>query len=119
LRLHQGAPAASPEALMRSRYAAYAVGAVDYLIATCDPEGPHFRSDRAAWAEEIAQFCRHTRFTKLSVRSSSETGDRGEVEFFAKLARAGEDVSFAERSRFRRVEGRWLYTDGDLLEPSA
>jgi SEC-C motif domain protein len=114
LRFHQGQPAPTPEALMRSRYSAYAVGAVDYLIATTDPAGPQFRPDRAAWAEEIAQFCRHTRFEKLTVEHASSHDDQGEVHFVAKLSRAGEDVSFAERSRFSRVEGRWLYHSGDL-----
>lgn len=102
---------------MRSRYCAYAIGAVDYLIETTDPAGPQFRADRQAWAAEITQFCAQTRFEKLSVRSASVDpgpGDEGEVRFFAKLSRAGQDVSFAERSRFTRVDGRWLYHSGEL-----
>jgi SEC-C motif-containing protein len=114
LRLHQGHPAPTPEALMRSRYSAYAVGAVDYLIATTDPTGPHFRADRAAWAAELQHYCAHTRFEKLTVRSASADEHRGEVRFVAKLARAGEDLSFAERSRFNRVDGRWLYHSGEI-----
>lgn len=97
---------------MRSRYSAYAVGAVDYLIATTDPAGPQWRDDRSAWADEIEQFCRHTRFEKLIVRSATADEDHGEVVFFAKLSRAGEDVSFEERSAFTRVDGRWLYHSG-------
>jgi SEC-C motif-containing protein len=108
LRAHQGHPAASPEALMRSRYSAYVVGAVDYLIVTTDPAGPQWRTDRATWADEIAWFCQHTRFEKLIVNSAIERDDHGEVHFFAKLSRGGEDCSFAERSRFTRVDGRWL-----------
>lgn len=99
---------------MRSRFSAYAVGDVDYLIATTDPAGPQFRADRDRWAEEIAEFCKRTRFEKLGVTHASEDGDRGEVVFFAKLSRDGEDVSFAERSRFTRVAGRWLYHSGEL-----
>ncbi len=104
---------------MRSRYSAYAVGAVDYLIDTTDPEGPRWRSDRAVWAAEIAEFCEHTRFERLSVRSTKAEGDRGEVSFFAELSRAGQDVSFAEHSRFRRVAGRWLYVDGTVDDSCA
>ena len=51
--LHQGAPAPSPEALMRSRYSAYALGLVDYIIDTTLPAGPHWQADRSAWASEL------------------------------------------------------------------
>ena len=119
LRFHQGAPAPSPEALMRSRYSGFVVGAVDYLIATTDPDGPHYQADRQAWAEEIAQFCKQTRFERLTVRSASAGGDRGEVSFFARLSREGQNVSFAEHSRFVRVDGRWLYHDGELERSSS
>lgn len=99
---------------MRSRFSAYAVGAVDYLIATTDPAGPQFRADRDRWAQEIAEFCKRTRFEKLAVRSASADGDQGEVAFFAWLSRDGEDVSFGERSRFSRSDGRWLYHSGEV-----
>ncbi len=95
---------------MRSRYAAYADGDVDYIIATTDHQGPQFQADRAAWAQSIAVFCRATRFEHLEIRAvGSVVDDRGEVEFFARLSRAGEDVSFVERSVFVRRDGRWLY----------
>ncbi|MCO4773120.1 MAG: zinc chelation protein SecC, partial [Deltaproteobacteria bacterium] len=64
-RLHEGAMAPSPEALMRSRYAAYAVGAVDYVLATTHPAGPHWRADRAAWARDVRGFCEGTDFEGL------------------------------------------------------
>jgi SEC-C motif domain protein len=116
LRLHRGAIAATPEALMRSRYAAYVVGDVEYIIATTDPEGPQFDADRAAWAQSIAAFSAATRFEQLEIRAIGPDGpdgpdiqEHGEVEFFARLSRGGEDVSFVERSAFVRRDGRWLY----------
>ena len=36
--VHEGQPAASPEALMRSRYSAYVHGEVDYLLNTWHPD---------------------------------------------------------------------------------
>jgi SEC-C motif-containing protein len=102
--------AATPEALMRSRYSAYAVGDVDYIIATTDPEGPQFEGDRAAWVRSIAAFCEATRFEQLEIRAASPvTDEHARVEFFARLSRGGEDVSFVERSAFVRRDGRWLY----------
>ena len=35
--LHQGMPASSSEALMRSRYSAYVLGNIDYLVASTLP----------------------------------------------------------------------------------
>jgi SEC-C motif-containing protein len=118
LRLHRGATAATPEALMRSRYAAYAVGDVDYIIATTDPNGPQFQADRSTWARSIAAFSAGTRFEKLEIRAVGPIVDeRGEVEFFARLSRDGDDVSFVERSVFVRRDGRWMYV-GPVDQPT-
>jgi SEC-C motif-containing protein len=114
--LHAGAAAASPEALMRSRYCAYAIGEVDYLLATTHAEGPQFRTDTRAWADEVRSFCMTTRFEGLEIRSSREQGDRGEVTFLARLRREGRDASFVEHSVFVREHGRWSYYDGDAGE---
>lgn len=99
---------------MRSRYCAYALGLVDYILATTDPEGGAWEHDRASWAADVLRFASSTSFTGLEIRSSHESGDRGEVTFHAQLRRGGDDVSFAERSSFVRVEGRWLYHDGEV-----
>jgi SEC-C motif domain protein len=124
LRFHQGqATPTSPEALMRSRYAAYALAKVDYVIATTDPAGPQFRSDREVWAAEIREFCEATRFVGLRIRANetreADSGpESGMVEFEAKLLRAGRDVSLIERSEFVHVDGRWLYHDGVVTQPA-
>ncbi len=111
----EGAPAAGPEALMRSRYTAYACGHLRHLVATTAPESPHFGADEVRWREELRAFCEGVSFDGLEVRAASQDGDRGEVTFFATLRRRadGVDVSFGERSRFVRRGGRWLYVDGD------
>lgn len=101
---------------MRSRYCAYAIGAVDYLLATTHPEGPQFRADTREWADEVESFCMTTRFEGLEIRSSREQGDRGEVTFLARLRQAGGDASFVEHSVFVREQGRWLYYSGDAGE---
>ncbi len=110
-----GAAAETPEALMRSRYTAYAAGDIAYVMHTTDATGPRGRADTQAWAAEVRQFSESVRFEGLEVRAASASGDTGEVTFFATLSQAGADVSFGERSRFVRREGRWLYVDGDRL----
>ena len=94
---------------MRSRYVAYATGQVDYVMATTAPESPHHRADAAAWRAELLEWCEQVSFDKLSVISSSESGDAGRVRFFAHLTAGGRDVSFGEDSTFVRRGGRWLY----------
>lgn len=101
---------------MRSRYAAYALGKVDYVLKTTHPDGPHH--GRYGQREQIEAFCRETSFDGLKVLSSSQDGDQGQVTFWATLTRGGADVSFGERSRFYRVDGRWLYHSGVGVGPT-
>ena len=98
---------------MRSRYSAYAVGAVDYIRKTTHPDGPHH--GRYGQRDEVARFCREVSFDGLRVLASHDAGDRGEVSFWATLSRDGADVSFGERSLFFRVDGRWLYHSGSPI----
>lgn len=109
---HRGQAAPTPVALMRSRYAAYAAGEVEYILATTDPDGPQFRADRPAWVADVQSFCDTTEFLGLDVLAASQDGDRGVVTFRARLSQGGRDASFAERSTFVRSDGRWLYSEG-------
>lgn len=106
---------------MRSRFAAFAVGAVDYLMETTDPEGPQAEADAARWRSGLLRWCRVATFERLEVLEATldPDGARGTVTFHATIRAEGADHSFRERSRFRRVDGRWRYVDGDLLEASA
>lgn len=112
----EGRLAATPEALMRSRYTAYATGAVRHLVATTAPESPHLRADLATWRAELAAYCAAARFDGLAVFGSEADGDRGTVTFFARISVAGRDQSFGEQSRFVRRDDRWLYVDGDPFD---
>ena len=95
---------------MRSRYSAYALGLVDYVLRTTHPDGPHHGGPEQR--EAVARFCRDTTFEGLAVHEVSADGDRGEVAFHATLSQGGRDASFGERSVFFRVDGRWLYHSG-------
>lgn len=110
--LHKGAAAPTPEALMRSRYAAYDLGLVVYLIQTTHPDSPHREADEAAWADDLRAYCAATRFLGLTVQSAETRGDTGVVTFRALWARGGDMGALDERSTFYRVGGRWLYHDG-------
>jgi SEC-C motif domain protein len=101
---------------MRSRFAAYALGLVTYVQRTTHPDGPNFEADTAAWADGIVAFAQSTRFQTLSIIEHTQDGDTATVTFRAGLEQAGQDASFTERSTFARVNGVWLYQEGD---PSA
>ncbi|MCB9796280.1 MAG: SEC-C domain-containing protein [Alphaproteobacteria bacterium] len=110
---HEGRPAPSPEALMRSRYSAYALGLTDYLIATTAPESPHRVAPEQRWVSELSAFSQATRFVSLEIREAWEEGERGLVHFVAGLSQAGHRIPMEERSLFRRADGRWLYVEAE------
>ena len=95
-RLHRGAAqAATPEELMRSRYAAYAVRDGDYVWRTWHPRT---RPLDITPDPEV-------RWTGLVVHEASDD----EVEFTASFERLGEPGRLHERSTFARRAGRWFY----------
>jgi SEC-C motif-containing protein len=105
----KGEPAPTPETLMRSRYAAYALGITAYIMDTTDPDGPNHEMDAVRWAAGIDAFCEATSFEGLTIHTHREGEAEGHVDFSATLSAQGEDRSFREHSRFRRRGGRWLY----------
>ena len=113
-----GRAAPTPTALMRSRFAAYALGLTDYIMATTAPSGPQFQADTAAWVADIERFSRRTRFQGLAILDASAVeGPEATVTFRATLEQNGEDASFTERSTFvRGSDGRWRYHSGTRLE---
>jgi len=95
---------------MRSRYAAYAKGLVDYIIETTDPLGDHWQDDETAWREELKAFSAQTRFEGLVILDAPPpSGDVATVTFRTTLKRNGQPVGFEEKSLFRREESRWFY----------
>ncbi len=99
-------PAVTAEALMRSRYTAFALGLVDHLVATWDP------ATRPVELTVPAAQTWHGLRILDTARGGALDAD-GEVEFIATYRIGGEEAQLHERSRFRRDAGRWLYVDGD------
>ncbi|MBZ5739796.1 YchJ family protein [Nocardioides mangrovi] len=100
-RLHRGAAlASSAEELMRSRYAAYAVGDTDYVFRTWHPRT---RPDDLAPDPALI-------WTGLRIIGSGADW----VEFVASYTRDGVAGSMHERSRFEQRGGRWVYVDGEV-----
>ena len=89
---------------MRSRYSAYAVGLIDYLLATWYPE-------TAPGELELSPI----KWIGLEVRHAEEVGDAGVVEFVARCRVNGKAQRMHETSRFVRQAGRWYYIDGQIM----
>jgi SEC-C motif-containing protein len=98
------------EELMRSRYAAYASGDVDYIVHTHDPDRKHEvdRKNTEAWSKQ-------SEWLGLEILRTEKGGpqdDTGEVEFVARYRARGVTVNHRERAEFRRHAGRWVFVDG-------
>lgn len=107
-----GAPAPSPEALMRSRYTAYVLCDVDHLERSLDPKvrTDHDRKAAEVWAKSVE-------WLGLSILSTEGggTGEQtGTVEFVARFRQGGMDQSHHETSNFRRLNDGWAYVDGKV-----
>ena len=111
--LHQGIQrAATAEQLMRSRYSAFALKQVDYLIATHPEPGTPVAKRR----RELRASCEQTRWLGLRI-TAVEAGDEGDlqgrVSFEASFSAAGQRQWLKETSLFQRrgeqADGDWLY----------
>lgn len=102
-RLHRGAAQASTAVeLMRSRYAAYAVGDLDYV----------FRSWHPRTRPDDLTSPAHLEWTGLEILDVVDGGVEdatGVVEFRARFRTPAGADSLHERSTFERRAGRWVY----------
>jgi SEC-C motif-containing protein len=103
--VHDGAPASTAEALMRSRYAAYALGHLDHVFRTWHP--------RTRPADLAPADVTWVRLEVLRTVDGGPTDDVGVVEFRARYRDTNGEQVLHETSRFERRAGRWVYVDGD------
>lgn len=107
--LHDGAAATSAEQLMRSRYSAYVLGLVDYLVSTTLP-AQQAGLDRDA----ISAWSLQSTWLGLEVESSEVFGGQPEHAFVTFTARWHDSTgehSHREQSSFVQNEGRWYFID--------
>lgn len=111
---------------MRSRYSAFCLGKIDYLLATLAPQ-----SRQPDDAKGLQQTMKQTRWLALQVLGTGTEGGYDWVEFAAFYQnRSSQDASaphshedrradgqLHERSQFIHQEGRWYYLGGRILPP--
>jgi SEC-C motif-containing protein len=97
----------SAEELMRSRYTAFAIHQVDYLIESHHPE-----TRGEVSRDEVKRFSEGLAWRGLEILETVDgqaDDDQGWVEFAAHFREHNEDRVHHERSLFRRYQGRWFF----------
>ena len=103
---HQGQPAPSAERLMRSRYSAYTLGLIDYLVATTLPaqQAALDRDSMRAWSLGST-------WLGLEVEGSELIDTHAFVTFTARWHDSDGEHRHRERSAFVQQAGRWYFID--------
>lgn len=107
--------AATAEQLMRSRYSAYALGHIDWIIESQAPEG-RAHVDRNA-TEQWSKRAEWHRMEVLEVENGAENDTEGLVVFKAYYTLGGEEITHHEVASFRKEDGRWYFVDGVEVKP--
>jgi SEC-C motif-containing protein len=114
--LHRGErEAADAEALMRSRYAAFALGHVEYLWKTLHPDHDDRARPRDVVLAELRAAARANKYMGLRVidRRAPDAHGIARVLFGARVFERGRDKSFVEASLFAHDGDGWRYLDGE------
>jgi len=99
--------AKTAEELMRSRYSAYVVGAIDYLVDTT-----HLSTRKNHKRKDIENWSKSTKWVGLEIVEATTST----VEFIATFE--GENNSIEphhEKSTFVLEGGKWYYVDGKFF----
>src|SRR5215203_5817893 len=106
---------ATAEELMRSRFSAYALGAVEYLLRSTHPGVRKFHD-----AESIKKWASSNDWLGLEIVSKTGgavTDKKGVVEFKAHYLDSNKQPRIHhERSNFAKELGRWFFVDGTILK---
>lgn len=100
--------APTPEKLMRSRYTAYSLAQIDYIIKTMREEAAeNYNIESAhAWASSV----KWLGLTVIDTPTPSET--HGNVTFFARFSENGIQKYIYEKSDFEKMGDEWFYVNG-------
>lgn len=106
--LHDGEPAATAVALMRSRYTAYVLEDAKYLYRSWDPDTrPSLQTLRQQPGSQWIGL------QVVSVEQGETNDSEGWVSFIASWMEGGSVQSLRERSHFVRVSRQWVYRTGE------
>jgi SEC-C motif domain protein len=104
---------ATAEALMRSRYTAYANKAIDYIVDTCLRDEDHGIDIEATkrWSEKSTWLG----LKILKTEKGGPSDEDGMVEFKATYVLDGLRENHHEKAAFVKREGAWLFAEGEVI----
>ncbi|MCK5682612.1 YchJ family protein [bacterium] len=104
---------ANAEELLRSRYSAYAVINMDYILeTTSEPQKKLFDVEtNKRWAEE-------SQWKQLQIISTEEKPETGicNIEFVAHYFSDGIDQKHHEKAEFKKYDDRWYFDGGQAVK---
>ena len=102
------------EKLMRSRYSAYVLEDIDYLIETTDVSTVKLyrRKDLEAWSKSSEWL----KLEVVSAKLGQAVDVEGNVEFKASYKSKGENHVHHEDSLFKKEGDRWFYVSGNVID---
>lgn len=104
-------PAVTAEELMRSRYSAYVVADINYLMNSHHPQTRPTKERKS-----ILKWTKSVQWQKLEVlktKAGLAADTEGWVEFKAYFIENGKVNTIHENSYFTRVGGKWSYLSGE------
>lgn len=107
---HQGMKVKSPEALVRARFAAYALGLTDYLIATLHPEHEDWQLGLRKIRANIEAYSLRNTFLNCDILSAED--DKVTYRAFI-LAFHQDGMVYEEDAVFAQFEDKWYYLSGE------
>ena len=111
--LHEGKlTASSAEQLMCSRYSAFVLKNIPYLIATLHPSKRE-EDDEPVLKKTMDE----TQWLGLKIIKHKPTGNTATVEFIAFHQGKSEIEQLHEKSNFVVENKHWFYVDGEILPP--
>ena len=109
-------PAPTAEALMRSRYTAYALCSIDYLYKT---SGKRVRKEfDAEGSKRWAEAAEWSGLEVLAIEGGGEQDDAGHIEFIAHYSIKDQTFNHHEHAQFAKIDGEWFFMDGEVIGPA-
>lgn len=107
--------ATTAEQLMRARYSGYVFAKMDFVFESTHPD--HREGYDHAGTKEWAETAEWQGLEIINTDKGGKDDSVGEVEFIARFIEKGNNRAHHEAGQFKRKDGRWYFTDGEMVRP--
>ena len=107
-----GRESQTAEELMRARYAAFATGAIEFIVATT-----HSSTRPEVNIPDITDWSQSSTWHGLQIIETRDVDDdKTFVSFEARFTQRGKEQNHREQSLFKREDGKWRFVTGEPLK---